>query len=129
MNRGETQALISMGMAMYPAMYATPAQIAGIIEVWMEAMKEVSASDARAAFTATSRCSPDRFPSLPKVLETLDAMRRNRPDPEKEFRDTHGGKSREEWERLSAWENSEEGKAKLAEYKRRIREIFGKKSA
>lgn len=129
MNRKEAQALVTMGMAMYPATYAPPSQLEYMISIWADGLKDVPASDAIEAFRATAKCTPDRFPSLPKVQETLDAMMRNRPDPEREFRDMHGGKSREEWERQAAWENSEEGKAKLAEYKRRLREIIGKKSA
>lgn len=128
MNRGETQALISMGMAMYPATYATPAQIAGIIEVWTESMKEVSVSDARAAFTAASKCSPDRFPSLPKVLETLDAMKRSRPDPDKVFRDTHGGKNPDEWREMVAWRESDAGKKRLTELRDELKRLFRKEA-
>lgn len=128
MNREETQALISMGMAMYPATYAPPAQIAGMIEVWMEALKDVSASDARAAFTATSKCTTDRFPSLPKVLETLEAMKRSRPDPDKAFRDTHGGKTPEKWREMVAWRDSEAGKKRLTELRDELKRLFRKEA-
>lgn len=128
MNREETQALISMGMAMYPATYAPPVQIVGMIGVWMDALTDVSASDAREAFVATSRCSPDRFPSLPKVLETLEAIKRNRPDPDKAFRDSHGGKGPKEWSEMEAWRESEAGKKRLTELRDELKRLFRKEA-
>lgn len=123
MNRKEAQALVTMGMAMYPATYAPPAQLEYMISIWADGLKDVPAPDAIEAFRATAKCTPDRFPSLPKVQETLDAMRRNRPDPEKEFRDMHGGKSREEWDAMIAFENSEEGKRVRAMRQRQFEEM------
>ena len=123
MNREETQALIMTGLAMYPATYATTSQIANMVSIWAGELADVPAKDAREAFMATARCTPDRFPSLPRVQETLEAMRRNRPDPEKVFRDMHGGKSREEWDAMIAFENSEEGKRVRAMRQKQFEEM------
>lgn len=129
MTRNETMALITFGLSMYPATFVTRELIANMVDVWDSELRDVTASDAMEAFRMTARVMPNGFPSLPKIMETLASIRANRRDPEKEFRDSHGGKSREEWEAMISWENSEEGKRKLAWYHERIREIFQKKSA
>lgn len=126
MTRSETMALITLGLSMYPATYVTKELVANMVEVWNNELREVTASDATEAFRATARVTPNGFPSLPKVMETLASIRANRRDPEKEFRDAHGGKSREEWQAMLDAENSEEGKKKMAERRRQVEELFAR---
>lgn len=78
------------------------------------------------AFRDASEYSPDWIPTIPRVQVSLRNIRAARPKtPEQSFRDSHAGKSREEWEAYERWAASESGKEKIAKYKARLKQILG----
>lgn len=124
MTRQDARALLSYAVALYPGSWMTGQQVDVFCGVWAAEFADYDAEDVIAAFKTASRLSPDRFPSAPKVHEVLESSRMNVPTPEQEFRNLHCGKSREEWESMKRWQESEEGQRRLAEYRDRVKKLF-----
>lgn len=126
MTRQDAKALLSYATALYPGLWMTSQQADVFCGVWASEFSEYSAESVIEAFKSASRLSPDRFPSAPKVHEVLESSGMATMNPEQEYRNMHGGKSKTEWEAMVKWQESAEGKAKLAEFRERVNRIFSK---
>lgn len=129
MTQNEIIELLQYANCVYPANRMTHEQITQIAFIWSQDLQKHSAKKVGEAFKYAMRSSPDKMPSLPKILNAIDEidMIPKPKSPEQEFRDTHCGKDPEEWERDEAWRNSEEGKKKIAWYYEQFDKLFGVK--
>lgn len=126
MTRQDAKALLSYAMALYPGQWMTSQQADVFCGIWAAEFSDYDAEDVIKAFKTASRLSPDRFPSAPKVHEVLESSQMSIPNPEQDFRNAHGGKSKAEWDAAMRWQESPEGKQKMAEYRERMNRIFSK---
>lgn len=129
MTQNEIIELLQYANSVYPATRMTHEQITQTAFIWGQDLQKHSAKKVGEAFKYATRSSPDKMPSLPRILNAIDEidMIPKPKSPEQEFRDTHCGKDPEEWERDEAWRNSEEGKKKIAWYYEQFDKLFGVK--
>jgi hypothetical protein len=83
------------------------------------------------AFKLARSESPDFIPAIPKVQAAIkrialeNDLKKRLKTPEDLFRESHCGKSPEEWKRMNEWEASPEGAQKVKQYKQRLLELIG----
>jgi hypothetical protein len=130
MTRKETESMLRYMLSMYPNVKMTEQQLAYSVNVWAEEFKSDSCESVAAAFRLARAESPDWMPTVPKIQNAIRqiASTVRVKSKEQEFKDSHCGYSKEEWDKIIAWENSPEGAAKLVEYRKRLNEITGEES-
>lgn len=130
MTRKETESMLRYILSMYPNVKMTEQQFAYSVNVWSEEFKSDSCESVAAAFRLARAESPNWIPSVPKIqnaIRQIEATVKVK-SKEQEFKDSHCGYSKDEWDAIIEWENSQEGAAKLVEYRKRLNEIIGEES-
>lgn len=128
MTAEDTALLIRYMLTMYPNARMDAQKFKETVQNWTDEFRKDSKEAVGQAAREAMAMSPDWMPTVPQIKNALwDISSRIRTKtPEEEFRDAHGGKSKEEWEALEAWERSDEGITKLRMYKKKLQEIFGR---
>lgn len=127
MTSEETKRLFNYAMMNYPSFRRSDAELDNLIKLWTSEFINVPFKKMIEAFRYARTESPEWMPTLPMVqraLVEIDAQNKSK-NPEQEFKDSHGGKTREEWEQYQAWIKSEGYKQRNEEYRKRIKAIFG----
>lgn len=125
----ETKRFFNYAMLNYPGCRLSDDFLNNVIKLWAYEFKTVSFERMIEAFKYARSESPQWMPTLPQIqnaITAIDSQRRVKTE-DQEFRDTHGGKSKQEWEDYQVWSKSEDGIKKIDAYRARLKEIIGDK--
>lgn len=123
----EAKRLLEYAVSLYPSAKMTDAQFNKAVTIWAAEFQSETCERVMDAFKLARYESPDWMPSVPKIqaaLRTLETQARPKSEDE-EFRDGHAGKSQSEWEAYNDWASSKSGKAKIEQYKKRLKQLTG----
>lgn len=126
MTTEETVGLVRYLLCMYPNVKMDDKRFRDTVAIWSNEFANDSKDVVQKAVREATMQSPDWMPNLPQIKNLIReiACRIKVKTPEEEFKDTHGGKTKEQWDAMIAWENSQEGIVKLRSYKKQLQEIF-----
>lgn len=126
MTRDEARKFIEYANTIYPSARMTDEQIIKTSSMWFMEFQSVPLEKVSEAFHMAQIESPNWLPSIPMVnnqLMRISSSTRQKSD-EQEFRDSHCGKSRQEWEAMTSWEQSEEGKRMIDSFRQKINALI-----
>lgn len=125
MTRNDTELLLKYMISMYPNVKMSEQQFSAMVTIWANELSNESKESVVSAFRSARLSNPDWMPTLPKILETISlSSMSKRKSPEIEFKDSHCGKSQDEWEKMVDWENSPDGMEKLKSYKEAFKKLI-----
>lgn len=124
MNSIETKQFLEYAMSIYPSARMSESLLDKTAKIWAAELSDEPLRRVIEAFKVARAESPDWMPTLPKIQAALDTLPRKKTQDE-EFRDSHCGKTRAEWEQYEEWANSDSGRHKIEQYKARLRNILG----
>lgn len=123
----ESRRLCSYALLNYPGCNFSDQKFNDMVKLWAYEFKDVPFNRMIEVFKYARTESPNWIPSLPQLHQALSAIESQfkAKSPEQQFRDSHGGKSKEEWEAYELWAASDEGKQKIEVYKARLKALRG----
>lgn len=125
MTKEESETIIRYAMMIYPSLRLTEQQISNSASVWSCEFESETKDTVIQAFKLARSESPDWPPSIPRVqlaLSTIKSVLKKKTS-EQEFRDSHCGKSENEWRAYLDWQESDDGRSKIEQFKQRLRQI------
>lgn len=131
MTKDDSVMLIKYALSNYPATKMSEETILQTALIWHKEFIADSKEQVIEAFKLARIESPDFIPSVPKIqaairtLAAQTAMNKRLKTSDDLFRESHCGKSPEEWKRMCDWESSPEGAQKVKHYKQRLLELLG----
>ena len=127
MTKDESVMLLHYALDNYPGVKMNDETFNQTVDTWQREFNDKTKEIVIAGFKQARIESPDFLPSIPKIQAAIKMieMRAKQKSPEDEFRDSHCGKSKEEWQQMKEWESSREGAEKILQYKRHLLDIFG----
>ena len=127
MTKDDASMVLRYALSNYPNARMDDEMFSQSVVIWQREFNDKSKEMVIAGFKQARIESPDFLPSIPKIQAAVRMieMRARQKSPEDEFRDSHCGKTKEEWQQLENWESSIEGAEKILQYKRRLFELFG----
>lgn len=131
MTQSDSAAILRYANTIYPSARMTEEQIIQSSIIWANEFSEWTREQVFEGFKEARIESPDWMPAVPKIQAAirklaLEAeMKKRLKTPEDLFRESHCGKSPEEWKRMNEWEASPEGAQKVKQYKQRLLEVIG----
>jgi hypothetical protein len=131
MTAEETEKFLRYALSMYPNVKMTNQQFGTFVKIWTKEFKDNPRDVVAKAFRQAQSETPDWMPTIPKVkhtMQTIAAQVRTK-SPEQEFRDSHCGKTPEEWEQMMSWKQSPEGAQKIQFYKAQFESILNQSLA
>lgn len=123
--------LIRYALSNYPATRMTEDVILQTAAIWQKEFISNTKEQVIEGFKLARSESPDFIPAIPKVQAAIKRiafesdLKKRLKTPEDLFRESHCGKSPEEWKRMNEWEASPEGAQKVKQYKQRLLELIG----
>lgn len=126
MTKEESETIIRYAMMIYPSFRLTEQQISNSASVWSCEFESETKDTVIQAFKLARAESPDWMPSIPKIQSMITTMKLSlkQKSKEQEFRDSHCGKSQDEWESCCEWEQSEHGHELVKSFKERLKSII-----
>jgi hypothetical protein len=116
--------MLRYAMTIYPSTRWSEEQLKQSSLIWASEFADKACDLVAAAFKLARKDSPDWLPSVPRIQEAIEKIENDiKMQATKELEDykaSHCGKTKEEWEAMRAWETSKDGKQKILEYKRRF---------
>lgn len=127
MTRQETESLIRYMMCMYPNVKMSEQQFNSLVTIWAAEFENDSCDSVGAGLRIARLESPKWMPNLPEIRNAMRSIsaRICRKSDDQEFKDSHCGRTRQEWESLEKWEQSEEHNEKIDSYRNRLSKVFG----
>lgn len=131
MTQADSAAILRYANTIYPSARMTEAQILQDSIIWANEFANNTREQVFEGFKAARLESPDWMPSVPKIqaairqIELAAEMNKRLKTSDDLFRESHCGKSPEEWKRMCDWEASPEGAQKVKRYKQRLLELLG----
>lgn len=127
MTKDDASMVLRYALSNYPNTKMNDETFSQSVVIWQREFCDKSKEMVIAGFKQARIESPDFLPSIPKIQSAIRMleMRAKQKSPEDEFRDSHCGKSKEEWQQMKEWESSREGSEKILQYKRHLLDIFG----
>ena len=125
MTKDESEQIIRYAMMIYPSLRLTDQQVSNSASVWACEFESETKDTVIQAFKLARAESPDWMPSIPKIQSMITTMKLSlkQKSKEQEFRDSHCGKSQDEWESCITWEQSDAGRELVKSFKERLRAI------
>lgn len=125
----DTSVLLKYLLSLYPNVRMDATKFSDTLRTWSREFADDNKEDVGAAVREMTILSPEWMPNVPQIKAQMRdiASRMRVKTPEEDFRDSHAGKSKEEWDAMVAWERSPEGIVKLRAYRQRLREILGRR--
>lgn len=130
MTKDDSIMLIRYALSNYPATRMSEEAILQTALIWQKEFISDTKEQVIEGFKLARSESPEFIPSVPKIqaairtLAAQAAMNKRLKTPDDLFRESHCGKSPEEWEKMKDWESSTEGMQKIKQYKQRLSELF-----
>ena len=126
MTKDESVMLLHYALDNYPGVKMSDETFSQTVDTWQREFNDKTKEIVIAGFQQARLGSPEHLPSIPKILAAIRMieMRAKQKSPEDEFRDSHCGKSIEEWQQMKDWESSREGEEKIRQYKQRLSKLF-----
>lgn len=127
MTKDDASIVLRYALSNYPNAKMNDETFSQSVATWQREFNDKSKEIVIAGFKQARIESPDFLPSIPKIQAAIRMieMRAKQKSPEDEFRDSHCGKSKEEWQQMKEWESSREGSEKIRQYKQRLFELIG----
>lgn len=123
----ETESIIRFILSSYNTFNLSQEKVADMIKLWQH---EFSATPREIVIKGLRKAmakSPAWIPPIPLVRDSMneepdprDAMIPKEKSAMQEYKDKHCGKTKEEWSLMLQWEQSDEGKSKIASYHERL---------
>ena len=125
----DTSVLLKYLLSLYPNVRMDATKFSDTLRTWSREFADDNKEDVGAAVREMTILSPEWMPNVPQIKAQMRdiASRMRVKTPEEDFRDSHAGQSKEEWDAMVAWERSPEGIVKLRAYRQRLREILGRR--
>lgn len=133
MTQADSAAILRYANTIYPSARMTEAQINHDSIIWANEFSNNTREQVFEGFKMARIDSPDWMPSIPKIqaairrIEFEAEAKKRLKTPDEIFRESHCGKSTDEWKQLKDWELSPEGRRKIEHYKQRLLELLGGK--
>jgi hypothetical protein len=126
MTKDESVMLLHYALDNYPGVKMNDETFNQTVDTWQREFNDKTKEIVISGFQQARIESPDFLPSIPKIQAAIRMieMRAKQKSPEDEFRDSHCGKSKEEWQQMKEWESSREGAEKIRQYKQRLSKLF-----
>jgi hypothetical protein len=126
MTKDESVMLLHYALDNYPGVKMNDETFNQTVDTWQREFNDKTKEIVIYGFQQARIESPDFLPSIPKIQAAIRMieMRAKQKSPEDEFRDSHCGKSKEEWQQMKEWESSREGAEKIRQYKQRLSKLF-----
>lgn len=131
MTQADSAAILRYANTIYPSARMTEEQIIQSSIIWANEFSENTREQVFEGFKEARNDSPDWMPSVPKIQSAIkrlaleSEMKKRLKTQDDLFRESHCGKSPEEWKRMIEWESSPEGSQKVKFYKQRLLELIG----
>jgi hypothetical protein len=127
MTTNEVEIMLKYLMTMYPSAKFSEQQFQTTLSIWIKEFKDEKRDEVVKALRNARLESPDWMPSLSRIQKALQLIKSSisLKSPEMEFKDTHCGKTVDEWRALTTWLNSQEGEKKIESYRQRFNNLFG----
>lgn len=127
MTKDDASMVLRYALSNYPNTKMNDETFSQSVVIWQREFNDKTKEMVLAGFKQARIESPDFLPSIPKIQAAIRTIetRIKQKDPEIEFRDSHCGKTKEEWQQMKEWESSREGSEKILQYKRHLLDIFG----
>lgn len=121
----DTSLLLKYLLSLYPNVRMDGQKFKDTLQVWANEFATDNKEAVGAAVREMTMLSPEWMPNPPQIKAQMReiASRMRVKTPEEDFMDSHGGKTKEEWDAMVAWERSPEGIVKLRAYKQRLRDF------
>lgn len=120
----ETEAFLRWATSLYPNVKWTTEQFAFNVKSWHKEFEKQPKAIVWRAFGIAQEKNPDWMPTTPRIKKAIESITPRSKTPEQEFKDSHCGKTREEWDKLCAWEKSKEGAQRIRSYKEQFNQLF-----
>lgn len=122
----DTSLLLKYLLSLYPNVRMDGQKFKDTLQVWANEFATDNKEAVGAAVREMTMLSPEWMPNPPQIKAQMReiASRMRVKTPEEDFMDSHGGKTKEEWDAMVAWERSPEGIMKLRAYKQRLFELL-----
>lgn len=130
MTQADSAAILRYANSIYPSARMTEAQIIQDSAIWANEFADNTREQVFEGFKVARLDSPDWMPSVTKIqaairqIELAAEMKKRMKTQDDLFRESHCGKSPEEWKQMRDWESSPEGSQKVKQYKKRLRELL-----
>lgn len=132
MTQSESMSMLRYAMTIYPSTRWSEEQLKQSSLIWASEFADKACDLVAAAFKLARKDSPDWLPSVPRIQEAIEKIEyETKMKAVKEIEDykaSHCGKTKEEWEAMRAWETSRDGSLKILEYKRRFSKLLSELS-
>lgn len=131
MTKDDAIMLLKYALVNYPAVKIQGESFMQTAAIWYNEFIDCTKEQVIAGFKEARMKSPDWMPSIAQIrasmicIEQRELMERKLKTQDDLFRDSHCGKSREEWESMRRWELSSDGSKKVSAYKQRLLELLG----
>lgn len=127
MTRQETESLLRYMMCMYPNVKMSEQQFNSLVTIWAAEFENDSCDSVGAGLRIARLESPKWMPNLPEIRNAMRSIsaRICQKSEEQEFKDSHCGRTKQEWESFEKWEQSEERNEKIDSYRNRLSKVFG----
>lgn len=131
MTQADSAAILRYANSIYPSARMTEAQIIQDSAIWANEFADNTREQVFEGFKVARLDSPDWMPSVTKIQAAIkrlaleSEMKKRLKTQDDLFRESHCGKSPEEWKRMIEWESSPEGSQKVKLYKQRLLELIG----
>jgi hypothetical protein len=130
MTQADSALILRYAMAIYPSMRMTEDQIVQTALIWSNEFANNTKEQVIAGFKEARALSPDWMPSVARIQSEMNKLavqaekQKQMKTSEDLFRDSHCGKSPEEWRKYKEWETSSDGAEKIKKYRMRLVELL-----
>lgn len=126
MTQADSALILKYAMVIYPSLRMTEEQIKQTSIIWSNEFSNNTKEQVIAGFKEARVESPDWMPSVARIqaeiskIEAQSEIQKRMKTQDDLFRESHCGKSPEEWKKFKEWESSEDGAEKIKGYKARL---------
>lgn len=121
MTTNDVEILLKYALSLYPNVRWSESEFNDKVNVWANEFKNNSKEEVGKAFRLSMSNSPCWLPSVQMVKEEIKSVWRFKPKSrEQEFKDSHCGKSADEWNKVDDWKKSDDYNKFISELKNRV---------
>lgn len=126
MTKEDSAIILRYAMSIYPSLRMTEDELQQAAIIWSKEFANNTKEQVIEAFKIARENSPKWMPPIPLIQDAITSinMRLKTKNPQEEFKDKHCGKSEAEWSAYKKWEQSPEGKERIAQYKLKLAQIL-----
>lgn len=126
MTKAETEQLLKYMICLYPNQKMDDQRFNSTVQIWCMEFQTIPCELVGSALNLARLESPDWMPSIPKIQQAIRQIesRIKTKSKEQEFKDSHCGKSEQEWESMNVWKSTSDGINKIKTYKQQFLKLI-----